>query len=637
MKRNVVISLVVMFSSLYSFGGDGQYAVKSIPENLTKNAHIIKRYEELRFELIDLDKAKKYHKYVITVLDEKGDDHAKVIESYDKNFWGIPEISGRLYDNNGVKIKTLKGSDVQDYSNTSESTLADDSRVRVHSFNHKIYPYTVEYEVEQQYKGTMFFPTWDPVEYFNSSIELSVLQVICPSDYKLRFKSFNFPNSPVETVEKEKKIYKWEIKNFASLQSEYSSADWEEIAPVIYLAPTEFQMQGYKGNMSSWEEFGKFTRALLEGRDRLPEDIKAKVHQLTDKINDPKKKIAVLYEFMQQNTRYVNISLGIGGWQPFDATYVATKRYGDCKALSNYMSALLKEANIPSYYTLVKSGEGNTFYIPDFPSRQSNHIILCVPLQKDTVWLECTSQILPAGYLSAFTADRYVLLIKEKGGQLVRTPKYGLKDNMEIRYTNATIDAEGHLKASCKTDYSGLQQDDIYELINSQTREKIMEWLKKSIDLPQYDVVKFDYQQQKTCAPVVTEELELTANSYAQVSGKRLFVTPNILTKTHRKLTADDARKYELVMDNEYWDIDTVEIKIPSGYQPESIPQPVNIDSKFGKYINSIKVNGDKIVYYRSYQYFSGRFPPSAYNELVKFYDQVYKADRNKVVMVKPE
>jgi len=33
----------------------------------------------------------------------------------------------------------------------------------------------------------------------------------------------------------------------------------------------------------------------------------------------------------------------------------------------------------------------------------------------------------------------------------------------------------------------------------------------------------------------------------------------------------------------------------------------------------------------------SGRFPAKEYNELVKFYEQVYKADRGRVVMVKPD
>jgi transglutaminase-like putative cysteine protease len=166
---------------------------------------------------------------------------------------------------------------------------------------------------------------------------------------------------------------------------------------MIYLASSEFEMAGYKGNMNTWENLGKFMQDLRGGRDQLPADIKQKVHELTDKEPDPNKKVAKLYEFMQQNTRYVSIQLGIGGLQPFDATYVATKRYGDCKALSNYMSALLKEIGVPSYYTLVKSGEGNTFFVPDFPSDQFDHVILCVPLKKDTMWLECTDQTLPAG------------------------------------------------------------------------------------------------------------------------------------------------------------------------------------------------------------------------------------------------
>src|SRR5207244_663743 len=104
----------------------------------------------------------------------------------------------------------------------------------------------------------------------------------------------------------------------------------------------------------SWQELGKFQVQLNSGRDKLPDAVKQTVHQLTDQISDPKEKVRILYEYLQRNTRYISIQLGIGGFQPFDASFVASKSYGDCKALSNYMYSLLKEANIKSCYTQIK-------------------------------------------------------------------------------------------------------------------------------------------------------------------------------------------------------------------------------------------------------------------------------------------
>ncbi len=631
-----IIIIMLLFISVKGFAGDGEYAISKIPAELLKNANAVKRFEEIKFEVSDIGKARLFHHYVITVLNENGDKYAELEEEYDK-LHSIESIEGHLYDETGKKIRSLKKSDVQDLSGTSEASLAEDNRIKRHSFFYKVYPYTVEYEIETKFTNTLFYPEWVPVEDENYSVEYSRMIVSCPAEMTFRFKAFNFSSQPAITQEKNNKLYSWEIKNLTAIEKEYASPNWIEITPVVFTGPVQFKIQDYEGNMSSWADFGKFVYALKNGRDQLPDNIKQTVHQLTDGISDPRKKIETLYNFLQKNTRYVSIQLGIGGWQPFDAQYVANNRYGDCKALSNYMYSLLKEAGIKSYYTLAKAGINKRFFMTDFPYSQFNHVILCVPLPKDTMWLECTSSTLPAGYLGQFTSDRNVLLVDENGGKLIKTPKYGLHENLQVRKIVATISNEGNLVADVNTAYEAEQQDEVHELINALSKDKVMEYLKNEIDLPNYDVLKFDYKEEKSSLPVIKEFLSVTASDYAQVSGRRLFVSPNILSKTHRKLVAEENRKFDIDLGFEYKDVDSVEIKIPTGYQPESIPQEMKLVTKFGSYTTSSKFQDDKIIYYRTMEQYSGRFPAKSYDDMVKFYEQVYKADRSKFVFVKKD
>ena len=533
--------------------------------------------------------------------------------------------------------KPMKEKDMEDLSGSSDANLIDDNRYKRHNFYYKVYPYTIEYNEVTEYNSTLFFPSWVPVGKEKIAVEQSSISIISPADYQFRFKAFNYSDNPVVTQQKNNKVSTWTVKNMAAIEREPYSPLWHELTTMVIFGPTDFQVDEYKGNMASWQDFGKFVYALKSGRDVLPDNVKQKVHQIVADNSDVKKQIASLYEYLQKNTRYVSIQLGIGGWQPFDAKYVATKAYGDCKALANYMFSLLKEAGIPSRYTLVRAGENARYITSEFPSQQFNHVILCVPLQKDSVWLECTSQTMPPGYLGDFTCDRNALIIDENGGSLVRTPKYGYNENLELRHTNATINENGDLEAVIKTKYKAEQQDDLHGIINGLAKDKLMEFLKEEIELATYDIKSYDYKEEKNAIPAINETLDLVASKYATVSGKRFFVIPNIITRTNRKLKPDEDRKYDIVLNKEFKDIDTTEIKIPAGYTPEAVPQDVKIESKFGKYSASVKLSGDKITYHRSYEHYSGRFPAKDYAELVKFYEAIYKADRNKVVLVKNE
>lgn len=630
------LCVLLCAGSMAAQAGEGSWAVSAIPAALMKGANVVKRLDEERFTIRGLGRANYYHHYVYTILNEEGDRYAHARVGYDK-LRSFDYIDGNLFDAAGKKVSSLKKSDIKDFSGTDESSLADDDRVKAHSFYCKLYPYTVEYETSEDYNFTMFFPLWMPLEEEKMAVEHAKMQVVCPADYQFRYKAFNYKSDPVQQTEHGNKVYTWEISNMAAFEEEPLSPSEVEFTPTVYLAPVQFEVQSYTGTMNSWQDFGKFIYTLKSNRDRLPDNIRQSVHQLTDGLSDPKEKIAKLYKFMQDNTRYISIQLGIGGWQPFDAEYVATKKYGDCKALSNYMYSLLKEAGIPSCYTLINAGPDNKFFVNDFPCAFFNHVILCVPLKTDTVWLECTSQTLPAGYLGDFTDDRSALVINENGGTLVHTPVYNYKDNLEIRHTKAVADESGNLSVDVETRYTGLQQDRLHGMINSLTKEKVTEALRDKFDLPQYDLLKYNYAQKAARLPEITEALQLTAANYAQVSGRRFFIAPNMLTKTHIKLLPAENRHTDVQLLMAYTDIDTAEIKLPDGYQPESLPAPMVLQSKFGRYSATVKVEGAVVTYYRSVENYGGRFPAAEYNDLVKFWQQVYKADRNKIVMVKKE
>lgn len=622
--------------SLAALAAEGEYAVSRIAPALLKNANAVLRLEEMRFEVIHTGKAMYKNHVVITILDESADHWADYAEFYDK-FTKIESIEGVLYNALGMQVKKIKTKDAEDLSGVGESSLIDDNRVKHHNFYYKQYPYTIEYTTVFEYSSTLFFPSWTPQSKERLSVEKSSVWVITPPDYTFRYKEFNYKGSPEKTTEKGKLVTAWTASHLPAILKEPFAPLWHELTTMVIFGPGAFEVEGYKGNMNSWSDFGKFVYALTAGRDVLPDAVKQKVQELTAGITDPRKKIAVLYDYLQKNTRYVSIQLGIGGWQPFDAKFVAARSYGDCKALTNYMYSLLKEAGIPSRYTLVRAGEGSQYITTDFPSQQFNHVILCVPLGKDSVWLECTSSTLPAGYVSDFTCNRPALLVDENGGQLVRTPRYGINDNLQERKIMAVLEPDGYLQVKSVTRYSGLQQDDIHGLIHHLSKDKVKESLQEQLDLATYDISAFHYEEHNTGIPDIEERLDILVSNYATISGKRIFIIPNIMTRQKGRLSPDSTRLYDIVFRLDYRDTDTVEIKLPEGYGPESVPPDIHLQTPFGNYHSSVKLEGNTLRYSRKVERFSGRFPVKDYEALVKFYDAMYKADRARLVLVKED
>jgi hypothetical protein len=636
--RKIIIVCFLIIPEL-SYAGDINFAAKDIPVQLLKNADAVKRIDATEFSIINLHHTREHNHYAITVLNENGDEHAVLHVMYDK-LSSVESIEGTLYDAEGRVVKRIKNKDIRDVSATDNFSMALDSRMKTFDFYYKSYPYTVEYDIVTENNNTFLFPNWAPQDDDALSVESSEFTIQYPTTYKVNYRAFYYKGSPEQTTDKGNINQKWQVKNLTAFKVPFASSLLRELAPVVYFSPSEFEIGNYKGNMNSWKEFGEFQTSLNAGKDVLPQNVIQQITPLLSGVTDTKEKIKILYQFLQHNTRYISIQLGIGGWQPFDAAYVAKNGFGDCKALSNYMYSLLKYAGIRSLYTLVYAGTtsyAKNRFIPDLPSQSFNHVILCVPLTKDTMWLECTSQQIHAGYMSDFTANRKALLITENGGVVVSTPSYKENENRQLRKIKAAIDDEGSLSFEVKTNYAAVQQDDLDNMVNNLPPEKIKEFLEKNLPLSTYTINNFNYKQNKTQPPSIDEELNVTATNYATITGKRIFLVPDILNKSGLILLTDSVRTSDFIFSYAYHDQDEVEITVPAGYTIESSPKNVELKTAFASYSINCSMKDNKIIYTRTMEQHAGRFKADMQKEILEFYNGIYKSDRSRVVLVKSD
>ena len=540
---------------------------------------------------------------------------------------------GKIYDANGKVVKKIKKKDIEDRSAYSAYSIYDENRYKIADMTHSTYPYTIEYEYETTYSMTMFFPVWNIVPGYDVAVEQSQMQIKVPDRIGLRFLPRNIEVKPIISTESGGKNYKWSIYNIKAIKDEPMSPGYTDVLPDVLFAPNKFAVENYKGDMSTWEALGAFNYELNKGRDVLSSKMKATVKSLVENAETPKEKIKILYRYLQENTRYVSVQLGIGGWQTFDANYVEKNQYGDCKALSNYMKSMLSEAGVEAHVALIANGRSDQK--KEFSSANFNHVILHVP--SEDIWLECTSTDKPAGYIGRSNEDRYALVITPDGGELKRTPKSTAKDNMMASKIKMVLDAQGNANINVQQLTGGWQHDSYRGISNHLSREDQEKWLREELNLPTFKINQLEFIAKKD-EPKAVLNFDIVVGKYGQVAGKRLFIRPNAINQYNNIPPTNKNRQLPIQRRSTFLDLDEVTIEIPAGYRVESMPkEKFVLKTEFGKYEMEIIQKENTLIYTRSLKMNSFSLPKERYNDYRKFAKQIAKKDKMKVVLVKEE
>ena len=587
----------------------------AIGETLLENSNAVVRLAQTEFVYSSPTSGTEKCILELTVLNKSAADKAH-FTCYTDNTRSLKSFSGELFDRNGKSLRKLKRSELK-YTEYSTTSLADDGAYYYMEVYAPTYPYTVRFEYEIGYRnGILVFPTFLPIGEQETSLEKGIYTLSLPEGTEFGYKCANIDAKPIKHTESGRDIYRWTLENVPAICKETAAPPLLELVPVIHAIPRVFEYEHTKGRLDNWATYGAWQCSLLAGRDVLPEELKQEIHRRTNHLATSREKVKALYDYLGETTRYVSIQLGIGGLQPIAVADVYKTKFGDCKALSNYMRAMLAECGIESNYTIIHASRPRIF--PDFPSpAQANHVILRVPLAEETLYLECTNPEVPFGYIHDRIAGHDAVYFRNGTGEFITLPQYADTLNRMVQRVEMDLAEDGSARGHIKERYEVGQYGDKAHFVKLDARKRADYLLSDLKKIPLIRLDGIECQEEKSSLPSIEFDYAFVTPKYGNVTGNRIFL-PQSPFSNHTSPRSEQ-RLYDIYYSKGYMDQTSVIIRIPDNMEIEARPKNCEEITPFGRYSSQLTVEKGRITIEHRTTMHAGTYPREQYEEYREF------------------
>ena len=608
----LILSIIIVTLPIHSQGVD---------------CEIISQYSRIQ---LNGKKLMRTDSVLIQINNLNGDDYAAVYIPYSKGD-KISIKEAWIEDVYGNIVRKLKNGDINDRNAVSNASLYTDHFIKHFELKHNKYPYRIRYTYTAVYDKFLRLYSFYPGGIPQGKVKVVVES---PNDRPVVYRQEHI-DEPLIEKDKEKTRYLW---TFSYSGRKRETDAWYETStdyPYLTVQPLDFEFKE-KGNFRTWEDYGNWYYRLNRGRDVLPEAEKQKIDRLLAGIDNPKEKIRVLYEYLQSTTRYINVSIKYGGLQTYPADYVCSYRYGDCKALVNYMKAMLAYVGIESHTTTVYLDEIPKTVHEDFPGgHYFNHAILCVPMEKDTMYLECTAKNHPAGYIHSQIQNRRALPVKETGSQLVSIPAMQAEDVLCSRKTTVRMNEDGSLDVNLTEKkrgadyefYSGIAAGIDKNTIDKYIRNFIFEGV--NIELTSYEIKDtFDIK------PSAAFNCRGKITNHYKIYGKNMVLNP--IPVHLAAYETPDNRKYGVQINFPIYQQDTVVYVLNDKTHLKPVKDSLSIETAYGQYHFGYEAEGQQIWIRKSLLINAGKYPIDTYTEFYDFIQKIKNSENKKLYFEMP-
>jgi transglutaminase-like putative cysteine protease len=197
------------------------------------------------------------------------------------------------------------------------------------------------------------------------------------------------------------------------------------------------------------EELGKAYENKAKGKTRITPAIQKLADELTKDIDDKRKQVQLLYNWVSKNIRYVGSYLGNGGFVPHDSQTILDNKWGDCKDHVVILGALLAAKGVESSAALINTE--NSYALPAVATDSFDHVITYIPSLD--LYLDSTAKFAPFGTLPDSDLDKPVVITAlNKVGRT--PPMLPSKDRTQVSIKLKVL-PDGAIQASSHTEVTG--------------------------------------------------------------------------------------------------------------------------------------------------------------------------------------
>jgi hypothetical protein len=561
-------------------------------------------------------------------LNRSGEEYTNISIPYSKNE-KLSNIEGWIEDKAGRRVRNLTRNEITDQSDFSDMSLYEDNFLKKFQLKYNDYPYKVCYTYRTTLNQFIAVANWTPALFARIPTRDAKLVVIMPKNYK--YKIFMRDVTFVKSDTLEKQISSVYTAKYINMDEEEPNAQpLEDIKPKLIIIPEQFSY-GITGSTADWKSIGNWYFNLNKGLNDLPASEKEIIAQEIKGITDKVEIIKILYHYVQDHTRYINVSIGVGGLKAYPASYVAQNKYGDCKALTNYMKALLEFAGINSKYVLLNRDLHPNKIIDDLPFPQFNHVILAVPLNRDTIWIENTENSEAFNYVGSSIQNRKGLLIDENDSKLISIPAFKKKDVELVRNIDVLLNNQGSGEVNVVFSFKGYYYEIFNEFNAGYNKDKQDNLVKDYMPFNNYEVLdwKLSKGDRDTAKIKLAAKLNLI-KMMKRVGDEYYFNTFPVMTGVYGP---PNARKLPIVFTYPVFNTDNVTFTIPEGLEVKAIPKDQVISSQFGKYEVHFSFAANVVHVSKKFELYTNEYSIEQYKFFYDFYKSLKELEKNPIIL----